>query len=85
MTTTTWKCEFCDEPNVGNHLLECEMVLGYLFDGDTFISFAEETTVQLVTSSKKPRRIPLVRWKTILDLSNALRGKMGEEKSIMYA
>ena len=82
--TTTGKCEFCDEPNVANHLLECEMVLGYLFDGDTFLSFAEETTVQLVTSSKKPRRIPLVRWKTILDLSNALRGKM-EEKSIMYA
>ena len=82
--TTTEKCEFCDKPNVDNHLLECEMVLGYLFDGDTFISFAEETTVQLTCSLKKPRRIPLVRWKTILELSNALQGKM-EEKSIMYA
>ena len=81
---TTEKCEFCGEPNVAGHLLQCEMVLGFLFDGDTFLSFAEETIVQLVCSSKKPRRIPLVRWKTILDLSDALRGKMGE-KNIMYA
>ena len=78
----TTQCEFCDRPNVDNHLLECEMVLGFLFDGDTYIAFAEETTVQLVSSSKKPRRIPLVRWKTILELCNALRDKV--EKPMMY-
>ena len=80
----TKQCEFCDKPNVDNHLLECEMVLGFLFEGDTHISFAEETTVQLVSSFKKPRRIPLVRWKTIPELCNTMGVKVGE-KNIMYA
>ena len=78
----TTQCEFCDKPNVDNHLLECEMVIGFLFDGDTTIAFPEETTVQLASSSKKPKRIPMVRWKTILELCNALRDRV--EQPMMY-
>ena len=67
-----------------NHLLECEMVLGHLFDGDTTLALPEETTVQLVNSIKKPRRIPLVRWRTIRELCDALRGVSIHSNTMMY-
>ena len=78
-------CEFCDKPNVDNHLLECEMVLGFLFDRNTFLSFEEETSVQLVNTTKKPKRTPSPRWKNIQELCDALRGVSTHSNNMMYA
>ena len=81
----TTQCEFCDKPNVDNHLLECEMMIGFLFGGDTTLSFPEETLVQLVNSVKKPKRIPSPRWKNIRELCDALRGVSTHSNNMMYA
>ena len=80
----TTQCEFCDNPNVGNHLIECEMVLGHLFDGNTTFSFHEETSIQLVNTVKKPKRIPSTRWKNIRELCNALQGVSTHSNTMMY-
>ena len=80
----TTLCKFCDEPNAGNHLLECEMVLGHLFGGETLLAFPEEATVQLVVTVKKPKKLPLVRWKNLVELVRDLRGETGNTSTMMY-
>ena len=80
----TTQCEFCDKPDVKNHLLECEMVLGHLFGGETVIAFPEETSVQLVVTVKKPKKLPLVRWKNLVELARDLRGETGNTSTMMY-
>ena len=80
----TTQCEFCDKPDVVNHLLECEMVLAHLFDGNTTLSFPEETSVQLVNTVKKPKRIPTLRWKNMRELCDALRGVSNHASTMMY-
>ena len=81
----TTQCEFCDKPDEKNHLLECEMVVGFLFDGDTALSFPEETSIQLVNTVKKPKRIPSTRWKNMRELCDALRGVSTHSNTMMYA
>ena len=55
----TTQCEFCDKPDVVNHLLECEMVLAYLFAGSTTFSCSDETTIQLINTVKKVKNTSL--------------------------
>ena len=79
-------CDFCETMDVDpNHLLECEMVIGFLFDGNTSLSFEEETSVQLVNTVKKPKKIPSPRWKNIRELCDALRGVSINHGNTMYA
>ena len=61
------------------------MVIGFLFGGDTMLSFPEETTVQLVNTVKKPTKIPSTRWKNIRELCDALRGVSTHSNTMMYA
>ena len=70
----TNQCEFCDKPDIENHLLECEMVLAYLFAGSTTLSCPDETTIQLVNTVKKIKKLPILRWKNIRELCEELRG-----------
>ena len=70
----TNQCEFCDKPDVENHLLECEMVLSYLFAGSTTLNCLDEATIELVNVIKKPKKLPILRWKNIRELCVALRG-----------
>ena len=81
----TNQCEFCDKTNVENHLLECEKLVGFLFDGNTTLSFPEETYVQLVNTVKKPKKTPSLRWKSILELCKELRGISDHKSTMMYA
>ena len=78
----TNQCEFCDKPDIENHLLECEMVLAYLFAGSTTLSCHDETTIQLVNTVKKIKKLPVLRWKNILELCDALRG--AGDSTMMY-
>ena len=80
----TTKCEFCDKPDVGNHLLECEMVLSYLFAGSTTLSCPDETTIQLVNTIKKTKKLPVLRWKNIRELCEELRGVSTHQSTMMY-
>ena len=80
----TTQCEFCDKPDVNNHLLECEMVLGHLFGGETLLCFPEEATVQLVVTVKKNHKLPLVRWKNLVELARDLCGETGNTSAMMY-
>ena len=67
-------CEFCEERiSEFNHLLECEMVLSYLFAGSTTFSCPDDTTIELINTIKKPKKLPIVRWKNIRELSEELR------------
>ena len=76
------QCEFCDELDIENHLLECEMVLSYLFAGTTTLSFPDEMTIELVNVIKKPRKLPILRWKNIRELCESLRGT--NNSTMMY-
>ena len=78
----TNQCEFCDEPDIENHLLECEMVLSYLFAGTSTLSFPDEMIIELVNVIKKPRKLPILRWKNIRELCEALRGT--NNSTMMY-
>ena len=78
----TTQCEFCDKPDVVNHLLECEMVIAYFFAGSTTLSCPGEMTIQLVDTVKKPKKLPVLRWKNIRELCEELRGT--GKSSMMY-
>ena len=78
------QCEFCDKPDVVNHLLECEMVLAYLFAGSTTFSCSDETTIQLINTVKKVKKLPTLRWKNILELYEELRGVSNHASTMMY-
>ena len=80
----TTQCEFCDKPDVVNHLLECEMVLAHLFAGSTTFSCPDETTIQLVNTVKKVKKLPSLRWKNILELCKELRGISNHASTMMY-
>ena len=80
----TNQCEFCDKPDIENHLLECEMVLSYLFAGSTTLSCPDETTIELVNVVKKHRKLPILRWKNIRELCDALRGVSNHASTMMY-
>ena len=80
----TTQCEFCDKPDVVNHLLECEMVLAYLFAGSTTFSCPDETTIQLINTVKKAKKLPTLRWKNILELCGELRGVSNHASTMMY-
>ena len=73
----TNQCEFCDKPDIENHLLECEMVLSFLFAGSTTLTCTDETTIQLVNTVKKIKK-----WKNILELCEELRG--AGDSTMMY-
>ena len=81
----TNQCEFCNKPDVDNHLLECEMVLAHLFEGSTCFSCLEETSIQLVNTVKKVKKLPSLRWKSILELCKELRGISDHTSTMMYA
>ena len=55
-----------------------------VLDGNTAISFPEETTIQLVDSTRVPRKAPLTRWKTIHEIFNAFRGVSAHSGTMMY-
>ena len=78
------QCEFCGKADVENHLLECEMVLSYLFAGSTTFSCPDETTIQLINTVKKPKKLPVLRWKNILELCEELRGVSNHQSTMMY-
>ena len=79
------ECEFCKEKvKDPNHLLECDMVLSHLFAGNISLSCPEETIVDLVTTIKKPNKLPILRWKNILELSEELRGVSSHQSTMMY-
>ena len=80
----TTQCEFCDKPDVVNHLLECEMVLAHLFAGSTTFSCPDETTIQLINTVKKVKKLPKLRWKNILELCEELRGISTNVSTMMY-
>ena len=66
-------CEFCkEEIRDASHLLECEMVLSHLFAGNVSLSCPEETIVNLVSTVKKPCKLPILKWKTISELCKEL-------------
>ena len=79
----TNQCEFCDKPDIENHLLECEMVLSYLFAGSTTLNCLDEATIELVNVIKKPKKLPILRWKNIRELCGELRGT--GNSTMMYA
>ena len=68
-----------------SHLLECNMVLSHLLAGNISLSFPEETIVDLVTSIKKPNKLPILKWKTIRELCKDLRGISNLPNNMMYA
>ena len=78
-------CEFCNLENIGNHLLECEMVLSHYFGGTTSLVCVEETIISLISTIKKPKRLPILRWKTIQELCKELRDSTHQQNSMMYA
>ena len=79
------ECEFCKERvQDANHLLECGMVLSHLFAGCVSLSCPEETIVDLVTTIKKPNKLPILKWKTILELCKDLRGISNLPNNMMY-
>ena len=78
------QCELCDEPDVNNHLLVCEMVLSHLFGGSTTFSCTDETIIQLVNTVKKPKKLPTPRWKNIRELFEELRGVSTHPNTMMY-
>ena len=80
----TTQCDFCSENDVNGHLLDCKMVVGFLFDGNTALSFPEETSIQLVNSIKNPKKAPLTRWKNMRELCDALRGVSTHSSTMMY-
>ena len=80
----TTQCEFCEQDDINNHLLECEMVLAYLFAGSTTFSCPEETTIQLVNTVKKVKKLPKLRWKNIRELCEELRGISNHTSTMMY-
>ena len=79
------ECEFCKERvQDTNHLLECDMVLSHFFTGNTSLSFPEETIVNLVTTIKKPNKLPILRWKNIRELCKDLRETLDLPNNMMY-
>ena len=81
----TSQCEFYDKPNVDNHLLECEMVLSHYFEGTTSLVCEQDTNFSLVSTVKKPGKLPILRWKTILELCEDLVKSTNPPKNAMYA
>ena len=80
----TTQCEFCDKPDVDGHLLVCEMVLSYLFAGSTVFTCPDETTIQLVNTVKNRKKLPILRWKNIIELCEELRGVLSHQSTMMY-
>ena len=79
------ECEFCKERVGGtSHLLECDMVMSHLFAGSISLSCPEETIVNLVTTIKRPNKLPTLKWKTILELCKELRGVSNSPNDMMY-
>ena len=81
----TTQCEFCKLENKGNHLLECEMVLSHYFGGTTSLVCIEDTNVSLISTIKKPGKLPILRWKTIQELCKELVDSTHQPNSMMYA
>ena len=80
------ECEFCKERvESTSHLLECDVVLSHLFAGNISLSCPEETIVDLVTTIKKPNKLPILKWKTISELCNELRGLSNLPNNMMYS
>ena len=77
-------CEFCKQENKGNHLLECEMVLSHYFGGTTSLVCIEETNISLISTIKKPGKLPILRWKTIQELCKELKDSTHQPNSMMY-
>ena len=79
------ECEFCKvKVEDASHSLECEMVVSHLFAGNVSLSFPEETIVNLVTTIKKPNKLPILKWKTIRELCKNLRGISDVPNEMMY-
>ena len=79
------KCDYCQKlVNNLNHLLECEMVLSYLFNGCLSLSCPEETITDLVTCSRKPNELPSCRWMTILEFREEILKISNPPNNAMY-
>ena len=79
------KCEFCEKKvQDPSHLLECDVVLSHLFAGNISLSCPEEAIVDLVTTIKKPNKLPILKWKTIRELCKELRGMSNLPNNMMY-
>lgn len=76
-------CEFCDEPNVGNHLLECKMVIETLLEGNTALCFTKSTNIVVVDKVKWEGKLPILRWKNIKELCEDLCMWGEESESLM--
>ena len=77
-------CEFCNHENKGKHLLECEMVLSHYFGGTIYLACVEETNISLISTIKKPGKLPILRWKTIKELCKELVDSTHQPNSMMY-
>ena len=60
------------------------MVIAYLFAGSTIFSCPDETTIQLINTVKKVKKLPTLRWKNILELCEELRGVSTYASTMMY-
>ena len=79
------KCEFCNhEIKEADHLLGCEMVLAHFFGPSTTLVCQEDVNISLITTIKKPNKLPTPRWKTIRELCNDLRGISTTPNNMMY-
>ena len=79
------ECEFCKvKVEDASHLLECKMVVSHLFAGNVSLSFPEETIVNLVTTIKKPNKLPILKWKNIRELCKDLRETLVLPNNMMY-
>ena len=85
ITRPSMKCNFCQRlVHDMEHLLECEMVLSYLFSGCISLSCPEETIIDLVTCSRKPNKLPSCRWKTILEFREEMLKMSKPPNNAMY-
>ena len=71
-------CEFCNHENKGKHLLECEI------GGTIYLACVEETNISLISTIKKPGKLPILRWKTIKELCKELVDSTHQPNSMMY-
>ena len=83
--TRQMKCNFCQKiVHDLDHLLECEMVMSYLFNGCISLSCPEEIIINLVTCSRKPNKLPSCRWITILEFREEMKGMSNPPNNAMY-
>ena len=60
------------------------MVLSHLLAGSTSLSCPEGTDVDLITTIKKPNKLPIPRWKTMNELFKELREMTNFPTNMMY-